>query len=74
MAVLLFYLEQGGGGGGGGLAAPVGEQVALLQRKIEQSSSTLRMLQGMGQTGAAITELQQEVRDRQQLLLQPGIV
>eukprot|EP01046_Picozoa_sp_COSAG06_P008322 COSAG06_NODE_417_length_15986_cov_832.025493_18_plen_57_part_00 len=56
------------------MAAPVGEQVALLQRKIEQSSSTLRMLQGMGQTGAAITELQQQVRDRQQLLLQPGIV
>ena len=72
MSVLLFYLEQGGGGGGGGgMAAPVGEQVAQLQRKIEQSSGTLRMLQGMGQTGAAITELQQQVRDRQQLLLQP---
>ena len=71
MSVLLFYLEQGGGGGGGGgMAAPVGEQVAQLQRKIEQSSGTLRMLQGMGQTGAAITDLQQEVRDRQ-LLLQP---
>ena len=72
MSVLLFYLEQGGGGGGGGgMAAPVGEKVAQLQRKIEQSSGTLRMLQGMGQTGAAITELQQQVRDRQQLLLQP---
>ena len=56
------------------MAAPAGEQVAQLQRKIEQSSGTLRMLQGMGQTGAAITELQQQVRNRQQLLLQPGIV
>jgi hypothetical protein len=53
------------------MAAPAGEQVTQLQRKIEQSSGTLRMLQGMGQTGAAITDLQQEVRDRQQLLLQP---
>ena len=56
---------------GGAMAAPVGEQVALLQRKMEESSGTLRMLQGMGQTGAAISELQQQVRDRQQLLLQP---
>ena len=46
------------------MAAPVGEQVAQLQRKIEQSSGTLRMLQGMGQTGAAITQLQQEVRKK----------
>ena len=46
------------------MAAPVGEQVALLQRKIEESSGTLRMLQGMGQTGAAITQLQQEVREK----------
>jgi len=46
------------------MAAPAGEQVAQLQRKIEQSSGTLRMLQGMGQTGAAITQLQQEVRKK----------
>ena len=64
-------LRKEAGGGGGEMAASVGEQVALLQRKIEESSGTLRMLQGMGQTGAAITELQQQVRDRQQPLLQP---
>eukprot|EP01046_Picozoa_sp_COSAG06_P030003 COSAG06_NODE_2825_length_6217_cov_39.483164_5_plen_311_part_00 len=64
-------LRKEAGGGGGAMAAPVSEQVALLQRKIEESSGTLRMLHGMGQTGAAITELQQQVRDRQQLLLQP---
>jgi hypothetical protein len=64
-------LRKEAGGAGGGMAAPVSDQVALLQRKIEESSGTLRMLQGMGQTGAAITDLQQQVRDRQQLLLQP---
>ena len=61
-------LRKEDGGAGGGMTASVSEQVALLQRKIEESSGTLRMLQGMGQTGAAITDLQQQVRDRQQLL------
>jgi hypothetical protein len=46
------------------MAASVGEQVTLLQRKIEQSSATLRMLQGMGQKGVAITDLQQQVREK----------
>ena len=54
-----------GGGGGAMMAAPVGDPVALLQKKIEESSGTLRMLQGMGQKGAAITELHHEVRERQ---------
>jgi|EP01046_Picozoa_sp_COSAG06_P036858 hypothetical protein len=46
------------------MAAPAGEQVTQLRRKIEESSGTLRMLQGMGQTGAAITDLQQQVREK----------
>jgi hypothetical protein len=57
-------LRKEAGGGGGEMAASVGEQVALLQRKMEESSGTLRMLQGMGQTGPAITELQQQVREK----------